>query len=38
MIFGGRPETGDHFAAAGSVGVLISTILFAVIAWPVVRS
>jgi heme/copper-type cytochrome/quinol oxidase subunit 1 len=38
MIFGGRPETGDPLAAAGSVGVLISTILFAVIAWPVVRS
>jgi cbb3-type cytochrome oxidase subunit 1 len=38
MIFGGRPETGDPFAAIGSFGVLVSTILFAVIAWPVVRS
>ncbi|AGK58459.1 hypothetical protein HYPDE_33933 [Hyphomicrobium denitrificans 1NES1] len=38
MIFGGRAETGDPFAAIGSFGVLVSTILFAVIAWPVVRS
>lgn len=38
MIFGGRPEAGEPFAALGSVGVLASVILFAVIAWPIVRS
>jgi cbb3-type cytochrome oxidase subunit 1 len=38
LIFGGRPETGDPFAAIGSIGVLASTVLFAVIAWPIVRS
>src|SRR5262245_4923278 len=38
LIFGGRPEAGEPFAAVGSIGVLASVILFGVIAWPVVRS
>jgi cbb3-type cytochrome oxidase subunit 1 len=38
MIFGGRPETGEPFAAIGSIGVLVSTVLFGIIAWPVVRA
>lgn len=37
QIFAGRAEAGQPFAAAGSVGLLASTILFAVIAWPAVR-
>ena len=37
LIFGGRPEAGEPFAAVGSMGLLGSTTLFAVIAWPVVR-
>lgn len=37
QIFGGRPEAGQPFAAAGSVGLLSSMILFAIIAWPSVR-
>lgn len=36
QIFSGNPS-GDPFAAAGSIGLLTSTILFAVIAWPVLR-
>ena len=36
QIFGGRAEGGEPFAAAGSVGLLASMILFAIIAWPVV--
>jgi hypothetical protein len=37
MIFGGRPDAGEPFAAVGSIGVLASAILFGVIAWPTVR-
>lgn len=36
QIFSGNPA-GDPFAAAGSVGLLTSTVLFAVIAWPSLR-
>jgi heme/copper-type cytochrome/quinol oxidase subunit 1 len=38
LIFGGRPETGEPFAAIGAIGVLVSTIIFGIIAWPVVRA
>src|SRR5690606_29948008 len=38
IIFSGQPATGGPFAAIGATGVLVSTILFAVIAWPAVRS
>lgn len=37
-IFGGKPDLGEPFAAAGSIGILLSVILFAYIAWPIVRS
>jgi len=36
LIFSGR-ENADPIAAVSSVGLLLSTILFAAIAWPVVR-
>lgn len=38
QIFGGHPETGEPFAATGSIGLLASTIVFAILAWPVVRA
>ncbi|WP_045836701.1 hypothetical protein [Hyphomicrobium sp. 99] len=38
LIFSGRPELGEPFAGVGSIGVLLSTILFAINAWPTVRS
>ena len=37
-IFGGRPEMGEPLAAIGSVTLLASMVLFAVIAWPTVRA
>ena len=37
-IFGGRPELGEPLAGLGATGILLSVILFAVVAWPVVRS
>jgi hypothetical protein len=37
-IFGGRPELGEPLAGIGSIGVLLSVVLFAFIAWPIVRS
>jgi cbb3-type cytochrome oxidase subunit 1 len=37
QIFSGRTDAGEPFAAAGSAGLLASTILFAIIAWPTVR-
>jgi hypothetical protein len=37
-IFGGKPDLGEPFAAIGSIGILLSMILFAFIAWPIVRS
>ncbi|MBY0559131.1 hypothetical protein [Hyphomicrobium sp.] len=37
QIFTGRAEAGEPFAAAGSVGLLASMILFAIVAWPSVR-
>lgn len=37
QIFAGRAEAGTPFAAAGSIGLLSSMILFAIIAWPSVR-
>jgi hypothetical protein len=37
-IFGGKPDLGEPFAAVGSIGILLSVILFAFIAWPIVRS
>jgi cbb3-type cytochrome oxidase subunit 1 len=36
LIFSGIPA-GDPLAAVGSIGLLASTILFAIIAWPSVR-
>ncbi|MBA2125220.1 hypothetical protein DLM45_03145 [Hyphomicrobium methylovorum] len=33
QIFAGY-ESGELFAAVGSIGLLISTVLFAIIAWP----
>lgn len=37
-IFGGKPDLGEPLAAVGSIGILLSVILFAFIAWPIVRS
>jgi cbb3-type cytochrome oxidase subunit 1 len=37
QIFMGRADAGQPFAAAGSIGLLASTILFAIVAWPTVR-
>lgn len=37
QIFAGRMEAGTPFAAAGSIGMLTSMILFAINAWPTVR-
>ncbi|RUP00629.1 hypothetical protein [Hyphomicrobium sp.] len=37
QIFSGHSATGEPFAAIGSIGLLASTIVFAFIAWPVVR-
>jgi hypothetical protein len=37
QIFGGRADTGEPFAAAGSMGLLVSMVLFAIIAWPSAR-
>ncbi len=37
QIFGERLDAGEPFAAAGSMGLLTSMILFAIIAWPIVR-
>ena len=37
QIFRGRADAGEPFAAAGSMGLLASMILFAIIAWPTVR-
>jgi cbb3-type cytochrome oxidase subunit 1 len=37
-IFDGKPDLGEPFAAIGSIGILLSMILFAFIAWPIVRS
>lgn len=36
LIFGGRPDA-DPIAAVSSIGLLLSMVLFAVIAWPIVR-
>lgn len=36
QIFAGR-ETGEPFAAVGSIGLLASAVLFAIIAWPTLR-
>jgi cbb3-type cytochrome oxidase subunit 1 len=36
LIFGGQ-DNADPVAAVSSIGLLLSTILFAVIAWPIVR-
>ncbi len=36
LIFGGRPGA-DPIAAVSSIGLLLSMVLFAVIAWPIVR-
>ncbi|MGO4685697.1 hypothetical protein [Hyphomicrobium sp. 2TAF46] len=38
QIFSGHPEIGEPLAGVGSIGLLLSTILFAVNAWPAVRS
>ncbi|HET6389855.1 hypothetical protein [Hyphomicrobium sp.] len=37
QIFAGRADTGTPFAAAASIGLLTSMILFAINAWPIVR-
>ena len=38
QIFSGGTELGEPMAGVGSVGILLSMILFAVNAWPAVRS
>jgi cbb3-type cytochrome oxidase subunit 1 len=37
QIFAGHADAGEPFAAAGSMGLLASMVLFAIIAWPSVR-
>jgi len=37
LIFSGRPDVGEPLAAAASIGYLLSMVLFALVALPVVR-
>jgi len=37
LIFSGQPDVGEPIAAAASIGYLLSMVLFALIALPVVR-